>query len=50
MTVITFILLLLAAVCLVAAAFNAKVKVNLVAAGLLFWLLVALIKAGEALH
>lgn len=50
MTIIHFLLLLLAAVCFVVAAFNVSAWVNLIAAGLFFWVLVALAKAGEARH
>lgn len=50
MNVIFFILLLLAAVCFLAAALNVTARVNLVALGLLLAILPALIKAGEALH
>lgn len=50
MTIIYLLLLIVAAVCFAVAAFNVTARVNLIAAGLLFWVLVALIKAGEALH
>lgn len=52
MNVIDFILLLLGAVCFAAAAFNVpkNATVNLVALGLLFWILVPLIAAGQHLH
>ncbi len=50
MNVIDFILLLIGAICFLAATFNVAAKVNLLALGLLFWILVPLIAAGQALH
>ena len=50
MTIITFLLLLAAALCFLGAAVNATVKVNLIGLGLLLWILVPLIAAGQALH
>lgn len=50
MNVIDFILLLIGAICFAAAAVNVVARVNLLAVGLLFWILVPLIAAGQALH
>jgi hypothetical protein len=50
MTVLYFILLLLAAICFGLAAFSvAHPRIHFVALGLLFWVLVPLIHAGKAL-
>lgn len=50
MNVIDFILLLIAAICFVLAGIGVPSRVNLLAAGLLAWVLVPLIAAGQALH
>lgn len=48
MTALYLFLYIIAAVCFLLAAFNAPVKVNLVALGLLAWVLVPLIAAVRA--
>jgi hypothetical protein len=50
--VLKFILLLLGAICFLLAAANAPVppRVNLIALGLLLWVLVPLVSAAEGLH
>lgn len=50
MNIIIFILLLAAAICFLAATANVAAKLNLVALGLLLWVVTALIQAGQALH
>ena len=48
--IIVFILLILAAICFLAAAANREAKVNLVALGLLLWVVTVLIHAAPAIH
>lgn len=48
MPVLDLVLLLLAAVCFAAAAFGVTARVNLLAAGLLCWVLVPLLAAVQA--
>ena len=50
MNVIIFILLLAAALCFLAAMARIAAKVDLIALGLLLWVVTVLIKAGQALH
>lgn len=50
MNVIILILLLVAAILFAFAAANTPSRVNLVAAGLLAWVITVIIKAVEALH
>lgn len=50
MHVIDLILYIIAALCFLAAAFNATARVNLIAAGLLAWVLVPLIAVAQTIR
>ena len=48
--ILKFLILLAATICFGAAALNVSSRVNLIAAGLLLWVITALVPAAENLH
>ena len=48
MSGVYFVLLLLGFVCFVLAAFGVAARINLIAVGLAFWILVSLLSVGQA--